>query len=410
MSALARLLKSRGELVSGSDVSRGEEVIRLSAEGVSIAIGQDISLIPADTETIVYSNALKKYAPEFVNALVGKFKVRSYPEVLGEISEGMTTVAIAGTHGKTTTTAMVATVFRDLGLDPTVIVGGTLVRERTNFIAGKSEYLVIEADEYEKAFHNYFPKFLIITNIDPDHLDYYKDLADIQSAFREVVLRVPKDGVIICNPSNAHIIPVVQNIKPHKVDYSQGLTSELRLSFPGAHMRANAQAVLALAEFLKLPREKVIESLNNFLGTERRFEYKGETKNRALIYDDYAHNPEKVRAAISGAREMFPDKKIVAVFQPHLYSRTKKLFKELASSFVEADEVLVLPIFPSREKPDPSITSQMLGEAIAANGKNARYLSTFSEAEEYLNTLGSDSVVLLIGAGDVNKLSQALVG
>jgi len=409
MSALARLLYSRGVEVSGSDVSLGEEVKRLRGEGIIVKIGQDISLIPHNTEVVVYSNALKKYEPEFIKKLAEcLWQVWSYPELLGEVSKGMKTIAISGTHGKTTTTSMVATVLLDLGLDPTVIVGGTLVRERTNFIAGKSGYLVVEADEYERAFHNYYPYILIITNIDLDHLDYYKDLADIQASFREVASRVPKDGKVICNSSDPHIVPVVAGLEV--TDYTKVSQDGLALKFPGAHMRTNAQAVLTLGEFLGLPRNKVIESLNNWSGTERRFEYKGETEAGAMVFDDYAHNPEKVRAAIAGTREMFPHKKIVAVFQPHLYSRTKKLFTELASSFGEANEVLVLPIFPSREKLDPTITSEMLTEAISKTGKNVRCVEDFESASEYVKQLGEEVIILTIGAGDINKLSQALVG
>lgn len=422
-SAVARMFVLEGKKVSGSDVADSELLEDLRKEGAEIVIGQSLESVAKDAELIIYSAAIEVAEPELFRA-VKKLKTPSlsYAEALGVISECKTTIAVSGTHGKTTTTAMVAKILMDAGLEPTVIIGSlidadsrghTRGQSRTNYIAGKSDYLVVEADEYQRSFLKLKPAILVITNIDADHLDYYRDLADVQSAFAELAAKVPKTGAIVTDLSNPKVGPAVAAACALVLDYSSADISSLKLPVPGEHNRANARAALKVADFLGVPREKSIAALNDFKSPWRRFEYKGETAKGAMVYDDYAHNPQKVRAVLAGTREMFPDKKIVAVFQPHLYSRTKTSLHEFAESFADADEVIFLPIFPAREKFDFTISSETLLQKTQAvyPAKMLRYSVTFEDAAAYLeNTAGNNHLILTIGAGDIYKLANVLVG
>jgi UDP-N-acetylmuramate--alanine ligase len=403
--------------VSGSDISDSDIIKELRELGAEIIIGQKISEIPKDADLIVYSAAIPVAEPELFKE-IKKLKIKSisYAEALGEISRGKKTIAVSGTHGKTTTTAMLANILIDAGLNPTVIVGSLMkdkkTGKQTNFIFGDSNLFVVEADEYQRSFLNLAPVVLVITNIDADHLDYYRDISDIQSAFSELVKKVPKEGAVVTNFSNTNVVPVIKSARALALDYNSADARGLNLRFPGEHNRENARAALTAAAFLGVKQKVAIKSLNDFEGTWRRFEYKGETARGALVYDDYAHNPQKVRAVLSGAREKFPDKKIIAVFQPHLFSRTKTLFNEFAESFSDANEIVLLPIFPAREKFDPTISSEMLAEKIAyiSSDKRVNYFGSFEKTKNYLkDSVSKDSVIFTIGAGDVYKIASAIV-
>lgn len=409
ISAIARMMMEDGRVVSGNDTTRGEVVEVLVKLGATFELGQGIELIPKGTDLIVYTKAIEVSGPEFLVKIKSlKITSLSYPETLAIISKDKYTIAISGTHGKTTTTAMIANILLQSKCEPTVIVGSILKSHNSNFIAGKGEYLVVEADEYRRAFLNLYPKILVITNIDLDHLDYYKDLADIQSAFHELAIRVPEDGFIICNPNLPNVAPVLAGIKAQVVDYSS-FTDMLVLKFPGKHNIENAQASLAVAKVLGLSKEVAHLALAEFEGTSRRFEFKGESRSGVLVYDDYAHNPQKVRAALAGAREKFPNQKIVAVFQPHLFSRTKLLLNEFAVSFSDVNEVIVLPIFAAREIDDGSIDSKRLAEEIKKHMSDVQVLS-FSEAIEFVKTTtNTGDVVITLGAGEAYKVGDSLL-
>ena len=285
---------------------------------------------------------------------------------------------------------------------------------------------------------------MLINNLDADHLDYYKDLADVQSAFRELALRVPKDGAVVCDLRNANVLPAIKDITAPVYDYNEEDISDVKLPLPGEHNRQNAKAALCISKLLGLDEKESKKALADFRGTWRRFEYKGKTANGALVYDDYAHNPQKVAAAIAGAREMYPEQKIIAVFQPHLFSRTKLLLNEFSKSFVSADEVLLLPIYPAREAFDPTITSEMLAGKIKSTSpaigmapsphlmrgsesnpfplvkgrvgerlsevKKVSLIKNFTEVENYLKTNSNlGDVILVIGAGDVYKIAEKVI-
>lgn len=410
ISAIARMLIGQGKEVAGSDRDTSLITSELEKLGAKISIGQKAENIPADSDLIIYSNAIGVDNPELIAAKELGISLISYPEALGQISVEKFTIAIAGMHGKTTTAAMVAEMLIAAKLDPTVVVG-SLLKQGTNFIAGKSDYLVAEADEYKRAFLNLSPKVLAINNIDLDHLDYYKDLADIQNAFGELVAKIPADGALICDPHHPHVAPIIGKAKCQVFDYNQVDIVGLDLAVPGEHNRNNARVAIKIGEVLGIEPQVIIEALNNFKGTWRRFEYKGKTETGALVYDDYAHNPQKVKAALAGAREKFPNQKIIAVFQPHLFSRTKLLLVDFATSFSDADVVGILDIYPAREAFDPTIHSKDLVAGICADGVEAHYLDSFEAAEEFIktNALSADDVVMTIGAGDGYKIGEVVL-
>ncbi len=401
--------------ISGSDRAPSEITDELTKLGAVISFGeQTVSEIPAGTDLIVYTAAIEVAEPAFL-AELKKLSIPSlsYSEALGEISKDKTTIAISGTHGKTTTTGMVATVLIDAGLQPTIIVGSVLTREKSNFVAGTSNLFLVEADEYRRSFLSLSPKILVINNLDLDHLDYFKDMADIQSAYRALVAKVPKDGVIITDSSHPHIAPVLAEARAPILHYRAESVEGLRLPLPGAHNILNAQVALVVGRFLRVSREKMVFALNGFQGTWRRFEFLGETVSGALVYDDYAHNPQKVKALLAGLREKFPKQKIVVVFQPHLYSRTKTLFNAFVNAFDGADEIIFIPIFPAREALDPSISSDMLALAVKKlRGEDSRVtlVHSFEEAEHYLkDNAKKGDVVVTVGAGDVYKIAKHIL-
>ncbi len=422
ISAVARMFLLEGKIVVGSDISMSEVTDGLVEAGAKIEKGQSLSLVPKDTELLIYTAALENFdAPLLAEIKKLKIPSISYSEALGIISKNKYTIAVSGTHGKTTTTAMIAKVLIDAGLKPTVLVGSILKEYKSNFVMGegipdsKNEkiknggYFVVEADEYKKSFHSLYPSILVINNIDADHLDFYKDLADIQKAFNELALRVPVDGVIVCNAKDTHTIPALKDVKCQIIDYTEYKKEIPELSVPGEHNRNNASCAYALVSFLGISGEIIKKSLTTFSGTWRRFELKGETKKGTLVYDDYAHNPQKVTAVLQGTREKYPDKKIIAIFQPHLFSRTKSLLKEFSESFSLADEVIILPIYPAREANDPTITSDMLVREVKKNNVKVTLASRFEKAKDLANEMASKGdIILVIGAGDVYKIAEEL--
>ena len=411
ISAIARMLLAEGRKISGSDRSPSVVTDELSRLGALITLeGQKRGNIPADCDLVIYTNALGADNPELLEAAERKIPTMSYPQALHKISREKYTIAIAGTHGKTTVAAMTAQIMLDANFDPTVVVGSLMKSVGSNFVAGKSEYFVVEADEYRRAFLNLEPKILAINNLDLDHLDYFKDLADIQSAFRELAEKIPADGFLICDKSEPNILPIITGLKCCVLNYPDTDLSGVVMKVHGVHNRKNAQVAATIATALRIPAETAKKSLENFEGTWRRFEYKGETESGALVYDDYAHNPQKVRAALQGAREAFPESRIVAVFQPHLYSRTKTLLGEFRKSFSDADELIFAPIFAAREENDPSISSKILAEAALEEGMNAISLPDFPSIENHLRKiLKKGDVLITIGAGDIYKVGENLI-
>ncbi|KKU68890.1 MAG: UDP-N-acetylmuramate-L-alanine ligase [Parcubacteria group bacterium GW2011_GWA2_47_16] len=426
-SAIARMFVLEGKSVSGSDMAESEVTEGLREAGARIIIGQDIKDVPKDTDLIVYTIALTELEPELLEELKKlNIPMLSYSEALGVISKDKYTIAITGTHGKTTTTAMVAKILMDAGLDPTVILGSLLLpsaeqtqnergntqkQSRTNFVAGKSKYLVVEGCEYRRSFLNLSPKILVVTNIDADHLDYYKDMADIQNAFCELSAKLPKDGFLLVNSHAPNLDTLVRCSKSNNGDWGALVLPEgFKLKIPGKHNLANARAALAVAKALGIGEAIALKSLSEFNGTWRRFEYRGKASNGAIVYDDYGHHPQEIEATLQGAREMFPTQKIVVVFQPHLYSRTKDHLAGFGKCFKLASEVIMLPIYPAREVDPGDISSQMVADEIKKNNQPAYFVNTFAEAAQKAEELaGSDGVIMTMGAGETNRVADILV-
>lgn len=414
ISAIARMMIHNGKKVSGQDMQDSEIITELRKAGADITIGQSFDSIPSDADLIVYTIAIENYDPELFARLKSQsIPIRSYPEMLHVVTEGKYTIAVAGTHGKTTTTGMIAQIFRDTDKDPTVIIGSLLIGEKSNFIAGRSEYFIVEACEYRRSFLNINPTVLVITNIDADHLDYYKDIEDIKSAFRTLALKVPVSGYVVCNPNDENIADVIKDIPATIIDVSKFLTQTITLKIPGIHNRKNASSSLAVAEVIGIPDTEARSALAQFPGTWRRFEYRGVLSSGAKIYDDYAHHPVEIEATLEGFRELYPraDRwKITIVFQPHLFSRTKLLLDEFAVSFAGADRVLLLPIYYAREEDDGSISSEILAQKIS--NTEAHAFGDFQTAESYIRSLSFDDkdIIVTMGAGEANKIADSLMG
>lgn len=409
VSAIAKLMLIKGKKVSGSDISLSPIVLNLKELGVEINIGHDSKNIPTDVDLVIQTIAVTNDNPEILEAKRQNIEIKTYPEMLSIISKDLETIAISGTHGKTTTTAMLSKVLIDAGLDPTVIVGSMMKDTQSNLVVGKGKYFLVEACEYRRSFLNLYPKILVITNIDLDHLDYYKDLADIQSAFRELATRVPADGVVICNALDENVLPVIKDLKCKVIDYTKNIKTDLKLKVPGEHNKQNAGACISVADFLQIQSDKAVKSIEDFSGTWRRFDLRGKTINGVSVYDDYAHHPKEIMTTLKGAREMYPDMKIVSIFQPHLFSRTKLLLEDFSKVFIDSDEVFILPIYPAREEFDPTINSEMLVEKIKQNGQNVQLVKSFDDAKNIIEKLDGNTVVINLGAGDIYKLSGMVV-
>ncbi|MFZ2150204.1 MAG: cyanophycin synthetase [Minisyncoccia bacterium] len=389
ISALAKMLIARGIRISGvNDEESPKTLDSLRDAGAKIFYEKDFDNLP-EADMYVYSDAWIYRGPEILEKAKATGKpVLSYFEALGQFAKAYKVIAIAGTHGKTTTTAMVAEMMIEAGLDPTVVIGSFVKKWNSNFREGQSEYLVVEADEYNRHFLNFNPFITVVTNIEADHLDCYKDLADIQNAFRQ--LGEKSENMIL--------------------DYNKYLNKVPVLSVPGIHNEQNAAAALAVADILKIDSEISKKALAAFTGTWRRLEKRGVTKEGVIIYDDYAHHPTEIRASLQALRSLYPkrEKRIVVLFQPHLYSRTKAFFDEFSKSFQEADQTLFLPIYFAREDKDESVSSQKLAEVMTANGGNAQAYENFEQAEEAVRELRlrEGDIFVTMGAGEAYKVAD----
>jgi UDP-N-acetylmuramate--alanine ligase len=408
ISAIAKMMCLEGKTISGSDMAESPVTEKLRSEGVLLSIGHRKENVPNDTDLIIYTIAIPENNPELLYGKERGIPMLTYPEALGVISKNKKTIAISGTHGKTTTTAMIAGVLKEGSLSPTVVVGSFL-KGKDNFIAGTGDYLVVEACEYRRSFLNLSPYILVITNIDEDHLDYYKDLPDIQEAFAELIKKVPKEGAIVCDPDNENVVSLIKDAKCKILNYRK-ISLDIKLQVPGEHNVLNAKCALAVSEFLGIKKEKAEKALSAFAGTWRRQEYKGKTKNGALVYDDYAHHPTEIAATLSGFREKYPDNDITIIFQPHLYSRTHDFFNEFAEELSKADYVIIAPIYAAREKDTGEISGKDLADEIAKKNKNVLYIETFSEIEEkLLESAKEKDIIITMGAGDIYKIGEDLL-
>ena len=406
MSGLARLFLHEGKTVSGSDRAPSAITEALKQEGVTVFNEQVAGNISAHYDLIVYTEAMSPDHEEMVAAKALGVPMVNYFTALGMVANEYYLIAVSGSHGKTTTTAMLIDIFEAAGLDPSAIVGSLRAKSQSNYRAGKSKYFIVEACEYKRDFLSLKPDILVITNLEHEHVDYYKDLASVQAAFHELALVVPEDGYVIANLGEVSIQPVVTGLRATVIDYSKYFNPLRLLTMPGVHNQMNAAAAVAAATLVGITTTAADAALAQFGGTWRRFEYKGEVHG-AKVYDDYGHHPTEIKATILGARELYPDRQIKLIYQPHMYSRTKDLWDDFVTVLGSADQVILLPIYAAREEPIAGITHTALATAV---GDRATALDEFGAAAACAQKdASSTDVILVMGAGDVTKIATKLV-
>lgn len=409
VSALAKLAHENGASITGSDISLSEITEDLALTyNMTITQGSNPKNINSQIDLVVYSPAVPKNDPELIAAEKLGIKTMSYPEVLGEISQTKYTIAISGTNGKTTTTTMLVETLKYLDVDPTVIVGGILHKYKSNFIAGNSSYFITEACEYKRSFLNIHHDIAIITNISPDHLDYFSDIHDIQSAFIEFINNKKQSGTIICNTQQKNIQPIVKYAKKNGlrvINYGKYLKDNFQINLLGEHNRQNMAAALACLEALNLDVQKGSYYLEHyFSGVKRRMEYIGTTKTGAKIYDDYAHNPEGIQFLIESFRNKYPAKKIIIIFEPHLYSRTEDFKEAFGQTLSLADEIYLFPVYRARE-PKQKEKDFLLKDFIKKSKNNLHLMQQNKDFTEYFEKQNYDknSIIVTVGAGAIWK-------
>jgi UDP-N-acetylmuramate--alanine ligase len=408
MSALARFFLYEKKHVSGSDRTPSDITNALEREGVVFFGSQVAANITPDIELVVYTEAMASDHEEMVAARSLGVPMVNYFEALGMIANDYYLIAVAGAHGKTTTTAMLIDILEAAGLDPTAVVGSLRAKTGSNFRAGKSQYAVVEACEFKRDFLYLQPDVLVITNIDFEHVDYYKDLPDVQSAFRTLAEKVSAGGYVVAETAHPNVAPILKGLSATVVDYGEHIDLTLPLKLPGLHNRMNAAAASAAAQVIGVSREVSAAALSAFTGTWRRFEYKGEV-NGAPLYDDYAHHPTEIAATIKGVRELYPDKKLLLVFQSHTYSRTHELFDDFARALAKADHVLMLPIYAAREVNESGVSAEKLVEAIKEKGTTAEFSPTLkAAADRSISLANPDYVIVVMGAGEVTEVATML--
>jgi len=437
MSGIAEVLLTLGYTVSGSDVAASEITRRLARLGAQVNIGpHDARHVAADIDVLVISSAVTFANPEVLRAREMKVPVIPRAEMLAELMRMKYGVAVAGSHGKTTTTSLVAAVLREAGRDPTMVVGGKLRTLGTNARLGQGEFLVAEADESDGTFLLLSPIVAVVTNIDREHLDYYGDMDRLREAYLQFVHRVPFYGLAVLCLDNVNVRALVPKIHKRFVTYGTSPDADwqardlrvtgletvfevwrdgrhlgpVRLRMPGRHHALNAVAALAVAEDLEIPFSVAAHALEDFGGIHRRFEVKGE-EHDILVVDDYGHHPEEIRATLRAAREGFP-RRLVVVFQPHRYTRTQDLFNEFLEAFDDADVVLMTDIYSAGEQRIEGVSAEALYQALRRRGHlDVRYVPARDQvAEALLEVIRPGDLVLTLGAGDVTRTGDELLG
>jgi UDP-N-acetylmuramate--alanine ligase len=431
MSGLAEVILTVGYRVTGSDARRNEAVERLERLGAKIYIGHAASQIEG-AHVVVYSSAVARDNPELQAARQRGIPVIPRAEMLAELMRVKHGIAIAGTHGKTTTTSMVGAVLAEAGFDPTLVVGGRVGALGANARLGQGEFLVAEADESDGSFLRLMPTIAVVTTIDAEHLDYYRDLAAIRETFLSFLNKVPFYGAAVLCADQREIQAILRRVEKRVITYGLNapadlvaasvrlheLTArfevlhkgdalgELRLQVPGLHNVANALAATAVGLDLEVPFPVIQRALAGFTGVQRRFQVKGEAAG-VLVVDDYGHHPAEIRATLAAARQGFARRRVV-VFQPHRYTRTFHLHDEFLTAFDDADVLLVTDIYAAGESPIPGVHSRTLVEGIAARtGRDVRYVADRTEAVEWLlRTVQPGDLVLTLGAGDIGAVAD----
>jgi len=434
MSGIAEVLFNLGYHITGSDLKESETTRRLKNLGIKV-LNQHAGENVEDADVVVISSAVKEDNPEVIRARQRRIPVIRRAEMLGELMRMKYGIGIAGTHGKTTTTSMVGEILSEGGLDPTIVVGGRVVNLGSHARLGNGEFMVTEADEYDRSFLQLTPTIAVVTTLEAEHLDYYRDFEEIKSAFLEFVNRVPFYGrVILCwdEKSLKELIPQIDrpvttyglsceaDIKARSLRFDKAQSrfevqirgqksGEITLSVPGVHNVKNALAAIGVALELDIPWEKIRNGLNKFKGVHRRFEIKGEVGG-VMVVDDYAHHPTEIQATLKGAKTGWK-RRIVAVFQPHLYSRTRDFHQHFGRALLDADVLVVTDIYPAREKPIPGVTGKLVSQSAKKLGhKKTFYVPRMEEVAPFLKKMVQENdMVITMGAGDVHQAGTELL-
>lgn len=437
MSGLAEILLDAGFSISGSDSKESDLTKSLEAKGIKVFYGQKAKNIIPGIDLVVYTAAIREDNPEYIEVVNQKIPMLSRAELLGQIMDNyQKSIAVSGTHGKTTTTSMISQILLEAKADPTISVGGMLQAIHGNLRVGGSDVFITEACEYTNSFLNFRPKYNIILNVEAEHLDFFKDLDDVRNSFSKFAANTIEDGSIIINGEIENYKDLVKDLSQNVVTY--GLSSEFDyyatnisynekacasytamhkgqkimdvvLGVPGEHNVSNSLAAIALSSILNLPQEAVLSGLLKFGGADRRFQYKGEIDGVTII-DDYAHHPTEIRATLTAAKN-YPHKRLVLVFQPHTYSRTKAFLNEFADVLSLADKVILAEIYAAREKNTYGISSKDILSLLKEKGCDALYFPSFEEIEKHLlkNCINGD-LLITMGAGNVVEIGESLLG
>lgn len=433
MSGIASLLSAQGYFVSGSDIKESPQTQKLAERGIKISLGHSREHLDG-AQMAVYSSAIKNDNPELLAARERGLAIMHRAEVLAKLMQDKTTIAVSGSHGKTTTTALIGHLLLQAGFYPTVAAGGVLRNVDDNACLGKSDYFVAEADESDGTFLYYNPDYPIVTNIDREHLDYYKNFADISAAYGKFISNAKDGGCLFCCGDDAHIRQITRgfgkriiyfglskenDFYPDNVtlnEFSSRFTycrkgeplGEVTLPLSGAHNISNSLGVIALGLCLGISRKRIEEAFAAFKGTERRFQLKSDSAGIRLI-DDYGHHPTEIRATLSAAKNL-KHKRLIVIFQPHRYSRTNFLMEEFAESFSAADYVMITDIYGASEAPIAGVSSEALCEKIKERHPRAQvfYVKKEGIIEDVLKIAKAQDVVLTLGAGDIGKVSDEL--
>ncbi|MFR8712059.1 MAG: UDP-N-acetylmuramate--L-alanine ligase [Anaerotignum lactatifermentans] len=433
MSGLAEILASRGHQVSGTDVKETAVTKHLQSLGIHINFGHRAENITDDITLVVYTAAIHDDNPELRAAHEKGIRIMDRAHLLGQImDEYHDSVAVSGTHGKTTTTSMVSEILLAAEKDPTITVGGILPTIGSNLRIGNSPYFVAEACEYFDSFLQFNPFIAIILNVESDHLDYFKTLENIRRSFHAFAQRVPDKGLLVISEKIDHVEELTDGLTCHvetfglsekanwraenivheadgrnsfDVYHNGAFFTTIHLHIPGEHNITNALAAIGASAFLGAAPEDCVKGLHHYTGTERRFQLKGK-KDGITVIDDYAHHPTEIKAALAAAQNV-QHNTTWCVFQPHTFSRTRFLFDEFGEAFGDADEIIIADIFAARETDDGTVSAAHLAERIAQTGKSARYVGDFAAIEAYLREhCKSGDLLMTVGAGDVYKIGE----
>ncbi|MCF8307679.1 MAG: UDP-N-acetylmuramate--L-alanine ligase [Bacteroidales bacterium] len=426
MSALARYFHSRGMQVAGYDKTSSRVTQQLASEGISIHHEDDPGLIPEKPDLVVYTPAVPKTLQEYQHLEARNIPIRKRSQVLGMITSGHYTIAVAGTHGKTSVSALIAHILHQAGQNVTAFVGGIMKNYQSNcLIAEETDIVVVEADEFDRSFLQLNPDLIVITAIDADHLDIYGNAEELENSFREFAGHLKNNGKLVVEKSLEVTFSEFQQLftygndsragfRPYNAYISEGYQffdlatenkhlSKIRFSLPGSYNRQNAAAAFAAAMTVNVEPKTIRQALESFEGVERRFDIRLRTEKITYI-DDYAHHPSELSACIEAVRTLFPGKKVTGIFQPHLYSRTRDFADGFAQSLDQLDEAILIPIYPAREEPIEGVSSEMIYNKMQAEQK---YLYQKNEIIDKLKAFDLE-VILTLGAGDIDRLVKQL--